>query len=60
MRVIVVRSKDDGYENIFKISSDGRRDEIYLPTFLIHLGGQVGGQRGYRAKPHKNVRKLKY
>ena len=45
MGVIVVRSKDDGYENIFKISSDGRRDEICLPTFLIHLGGQVGGQK---------------
>ncbi len=48
MRVIVVRSKDDGYENIFKISSDGSRDEIYLPTFLIHLGGQVGGQKSLR------------
>ena len=60
MRVIVVRSKDDGYENIFKISSDGRRDEIYLPTFLIHLGGQAGGQRSYRAELKKIGRRLKY
>ena len=45
---------DNGFEIIVEVKCDDVRKGNYLPTFLIHLGGQVGGQKELQSRNVQN------